>query len=81
MRTIERRQQATTPLPIGGRRFLTIATIADRLECDRKTVIKLIMARALTATRFTFGWRIAERDFVEFLEREQSRTSQTAIPV
>lgn len=64
----DRRRRPTVPTH-GGRRYLAIATICERLDVRPKTVRKWIDAGLLKASKFCGEWRVAEDDFADF-ERE-----------
>lgn len=78
--TTERRRRPTTPTP-GGRRYLKVPAIAQRLDVSSKLVRKWIKIGTLKASRFEGEWRVAEDDFAAFEAAARFRSDSPGAPL
>lgn len=63
---IERAKQAehraTIDLATYARPFVTVKALADYLDVDRRTIVRMIVAGSLSATKAGRSWRIPTDD-------------------
>lgn len=60
--------------------YHTVKDLADRLKVAEATVRHWIRTGDLRAIDIGKGWRIAESDFAQFLERHQTAPRRTPQP-
>ena len=55
---VRARVRSTFDLATHGRPFVTVKDLAGYLDCDRRTIIRMITAGALEAAKVGRSWRI-----------------------